>query len=152
MKRFLAPIALLLCACVVFAGTVRAQELTQADRDKAVQYLETTKKSVLDATKDLTPAQWNFKPAPDRWSIAKCMEHIAAAEDFIRSMVVEKVMIAPAAPGRDVVKIDEASSPTFRTVPTKCRLLSRSSQRTVSARLRVPSSTLLRAACRRKTS
>jgi hypothetical protein len=36
------------------------------------------------------------------------MEHIAAAEDFIRGLVVEKVMLAPAAPGRDVVAIDAA--------------------------------------------
>jgi hypothetical protein len=47
----------------------------------------------------------NFKSAPDRWSVAECMEHIAA-EDFIRGMVVEKVMVAPAAPGRDVAVID----------------------------------------------
>lgn len=53
---------------------------------------------VLDATKDLSPAQWNFKSAPDRWSVAECMEHIAAAEDFIRGMVVEKVMVAPPLP------------------------------------------------------
>jgi hypothetical protein len=33
-------------------------------------------------------------------------EHIAAAEDYIRGMVVEKVMAAPAAPDRDVAKID----------------------------------------------
>jgi hypothetical protein len=107
MKRSLTPFAV---AVVVFfaCSIARAQELTQADRDKAVQYLETTKKGVLEATKGLTPAQWNFKPAPDRWSIAECMEHIAAAEDFIRGTVVEKVMLAPAAPDRDVVKIDEA--------------------------------------------
>jgi hypothetical protein len=110
MKRFLAPIAfaLSLVVCLSCAVTARAQELTQADRDKAVQYLESTKKDVLDATKDLSDAQWNFKPAPDRWSIAECMEHIAAAEDYIRGMIVEKVMVAPAAPGRDVVAIDAA--------------------------------------------
>jgi len=107
MKRS-ARIALLLSVAVFFVcAAARAQELTPADREKAVQYLETTKKGVLEATKGLTAAQWNFKPAPDRWSIAECMEHIAAAEDYIRGMVVEKVMVAPAAPGRDVVKIDE---------------------------------------------
>ena len=107
MKRS-ARIALLLSVAVFFVRAAsRAQELTPADREKAVQYLETTKKGVLEATKGLTAAQWNFKPAPDRWSIAECMEHIAAAEDYIRGMVVEKVMVAPAAPGRDVVKIDE---------------------------------------------
>ncbi len=37
------------------------------------------------------------------------MEHIAAAEDFIRGMLKEKVMMAPAGDaGRDVKKTDEA--------------------------------------------
>jgi hypothetical protein len=46
--------------------------------------------------------------APDKWSIAEVTEHIAAAEDYLRGMVVEKVMVAPARPaGEDVVAIDE---------------------------------------------
>jgi len=85
-----------------------AQELTQAEKDKALQYLESTKRDVLDATTGLSPAQWNFKPAPDRWSIAECMEHIAAAEDFIRDNITNGVMKAPPAPGRDVAAIDAA--------------------------------------------
>jgi len=93
-------------ATLLAAIPARAQELTQADRDKALQYLESTKKDVLDATTGLSPAQWNFKPAPDRWSIAECMEHIAAAEDFIRDNVINGVMKAPPAPGRDVAAID----------------------------------------------
>jgi hypothetical protein len=83
-----------------------ARQLSAADKDKALQLLESTKKDVLDATKGLSEAQWNFKSAPDRWSIAECMEHIAAAEDYIRGMIIEKVMVAPAAPDRDVAKID----------------------------------------------
>src|SRR6267154_5533714 len=90
------------------AATVSAQEVTQAEKDKALQYLESTKKNVLEATKGLSEAQWNFKPAPDRWSVAQVMEHIAAAEDFIRDLVKEKVMMAPAGEaGRDVKKTDE---------------------------------------------
>src|SRR5438477_10198116 len=98
-------IALLLLAG---AAAVSAQDVTQAEKDKALQYLETTKKNVLEATKGLSEAQWNFKPAADRWSVAQVMEHIAAAEDFILGMVKEKVMMAPAGePGRDVKKTDE---------------------------------------------
>jgi hypothetical protein len=93
-------------AVLLAAFAARAQELTQADKDKALQYLEATKKDVLDATAGLSPAQWNFKPAPDRWSIAECMEHIAAAEDFIRDNIVNGVMKAPPVPGRDVAAID----------------------------------------------
>ena len=43
------------------ASNVHAQETTQADRDEALAYLESTKKGVLEATKGLSEAQWNFK-------------------------------------------------------------------------------------------
>jgi hypothetical protein len=99
-------IALLLLAGAAIAS---AQEVTQAEKDHAVQYLESTKKGVLEATKGLSEAQWNFKPAPDRWSVAQVMEHIAAAEDFLLALDKEKVMTAPAGEvGRDVKKTDEA--------------------------------------------
>ena len=97
-----------LAATAVAASS--AQELTQAETEHALQYLESTKRDVLDATKGLSEAQWNFKPAPDRWSVAQVMEHVAAAEDFIRvDFVQKKVMTLPAGePGRDVKKIDAA--------------------------------------------
>jgi hypothetical protein len=95
---------------VAGGGSISAQELTQAEKEHALQYLESTKKDVLEATKGLSVAQWNFKPAPDRWSVAQVMEHIAASEEFIRvNLVYEKVMMSPAGdPGREVKKIDAA--------------------------------------------
>ena len=103
--RAAAAIAILACAG---ATAVRAQEVTQAEKEKTLLYLESTKKGVLEATKGLSEAQWNFKAGPDRWSIAQVMEHIAAAEDYIRGLVVEKVMLAPAVPGRDLKATDDA--------------------------------------------
>lgn len=103
-------VAGMMIAVLLLAGAAvaAAQEVTQAEKDRALQYLESTKKGVLEATKGLSEAQWNFKPAPDRWSVAQVMEHIAAAEDFIRGLVKEKVMLAPAGEaGRDVKKTDE---------------------------------------------
>jgi len=88
-------------------AAARAQEVTQAEKDKALQYLESTKKNIQEATKGLSAAQWNFKQGPERWSVAQVMEHIAAAEDMLRGMTTEKVMVAPAAPDRDVKHIDE---------------------------------------------
>jgi DinB superfamily len=99
-------LALTLVCALIFAITAPAQEVTPAEKDKAIAYLESTKKDVLDATKGLSTAQWNFKSAPDRWSIAECMEHIAAAEDYIRGLVESGVMKAPAVPGRDIAAID----------------------------------------------
>src|SRR5213082_2382500 len=90
------------------AAAASAQEVSQAEKGRALQYLESTKKNVLEATKGLSEAQWNFKPAPDRWSVAQVMEHIAAA-DFLRETTKEKVMTGPAGdPGRDFKKTDEA--------------------------------------------
>jgi hypothetical protein len=101
------PMALLFTgACVA----VHAQELSQAEKDRALQYLESTKKGVLEATKGLSDAQWNFKPAPDRWSVAEVTEHIAAAEDMLRGFTQEQVMKSPAVPVRaaETRKSDEA--------------------------------------------
>jgi hypothetical protein len=111
MKMRSKSLAGVLMAMVLMAGAAAAsaQEVTQAEKDRALQYLETTKKGVLDATKGLSEAQWNFKAGPDRWSVAQVMEHIAAAEDFIRGALKEKVMMAPAGePGRDVRRTDDA--------------------------------------------
>ena len=102
----------ILIAVLTVAGVVAssAQELTQAEKDHALQYLESTRKDVVDATKGLSEAQWNFKSAPDRWSVAQVMEHIAAAEDFLRvNFLQQKVMTSSAGdPGRDVKKTDAA--------------------------------------------
>jgi len=107
------PLALL----ALLAGTAsRAQELTPTEKDRALQYLESTEKNVRDAVKGLSAAQWNFKPAPERWSIAQVVEHLAAAEDMLRGMIVEKVMISPAAPDRDVKMIDDL---VLKTVPDR---------------------------------
>lgn len=106
-KHLRAAAAIVILACAG-AAAARAQEVTPAEKEKALQYLEKTRQGVLEATKGLSDAQWNFKPGPDRWSIAQVMEHIAAAEDFIRGAVVEKVMLGPAVPGRDLKKTDDA--------------------------------------------
>lgn len=101
MKRILALV-------VLFAVTALSQAQTQADRDRAVQYLEKTRQGVLDATKGLSPAQWNFKSAPDRWSVAEVSEHIAAAEDLLYGSIQTEAMKAPARPaGEDVKAIDD---------------------------------------------
>jgi len=106
--KTLAGVLIALCLFAGVAAT-QAQEVTKAEKERALQYLESTKKGVLEATKGLSEAQWNFKPAPDRWSVAQVTEHIAAAEDLLRTLITDTVMKAPAGePGRDVKKTDEA--------------------------------------------
>jgi len=93
---------------MLFVGAAAfGQGLTQADRERGVQYLEQTRDGVVASVKGLSDAQLKFKAAPDRWSVAETLEHIAKAEDFIFQNVTDKIMKAPAGPaGRDTVKID----------------------------------------------
>ena len=99
--------SLLVTALLLFVGTTFAQTLSPADRDRGVQYLEQTRDGVVAATKGLSDAQWNFKTAPDRWSVAETLEHITLAEDFLLANVKNNVMKAPAgAADRDTAKTD----------------------------------------------
>ena len=105
---------------LAFAGIgVRAQDASAADKEKALQYLESTKKGVLDATKGLSDAQWNFKPAPDRWSLAELMEHLAAAEDMLRGVTENQVMKSPTVPARDAAEIKKGDEAVLTLVPDR---------------------------------
>src|SRR5687768_8980661 len=84
MKKLLVFLAIALLAPAVFAD------------DSLVKDLERTETKLLKAVEGLSPAQWSYKPAPDRWSVAECVEHITAAEPFIRGMIV-KSLESPAA-------------------------------------------------------
>lgn len=97
-----------LCSlAVLLVSTAFGQTLTQADREKGLQYLEQTRDGVVAATKGLSEAQLKFKPAPDRWSVAEIVEHITVVEGAIYQNVTEKVMKAPpGAADRDTAKID----------------------------------------------
>lgn len=100
-------VAMIFSALLVLASVSFGQSQSTADRDKGVKYLDQTRDGVVDATKGLSDAQMKFKPAPDRWSVAETIEHLALAEDYLFQMINEKLMKAPAgAPDRDTAKID----------------------------------------------
>src|SRR5437762_6023233 len=99
--------SLLICALLLLSTVAFGQELTKADRERGVKYLEQTRDGVVAATKGLSEAQMKFKAAPDRWSVAETLEHIALAEDFLLQNVTEKIMKAPpGAANRDTAKTD----------------------------------------------
>ena len=113
--------AVAIAVVLVLAGaaSARAQDVSQAEKERALQYLESTKKGVLDATKGLSDAQWNFKPAPERWSLAELIEHLAAAEDMLRGVTQEQVMKSPAVPLRSAEEIKRADESVLTMVPDR---------------------------------
>jgi uncharacterized damage-inducible protein DinB len=96
MKRLLLSVLLAggLAASAVPAATPKSAD----GREKAIAQLKETWKTLEKETKGLTPEQWNFKPAPDRWSVAETYEHLAAAEDLLFNLITERVLKTPAAP------------------------------------------------------
>lgn len=63
-----------------FTIPTSVENISKKERKEAVNYLKQTKKDLLKAVKGLSEAQLNFKAAPERWSIAECLEHITLAE------------------------------------------------------------------------
>jgi hypothetical protein len=86
-----------------------AQGLSQGERDFAMSNLHATRKMLLDSIAGLSEAQWRFKPAPDRWSVAEVAEHIVLTEDRLFGFV-KKVLDSPVVPHR---KVDCAEDEEF---------------------------------------
>ena len=100
-------VSLLLIALLLLGVAAFGQELTTADRERGTKYLAQTRDGIVAATKGLSEAQMKFKPAPDRWSVAETLEHIALAEDFLLQNVTDKIIKSPAGPAdRDTAKAD----------------------------------------------
>lgn len=76
--------------------------------DPLVKDLERTRDRFLKSVEGLSEAQWKYKAAPDKWSIAECAEHIAVSEELIRSMIGKSLEAAtPAEVMAEGVKKDE---------------------------------------------
>jgi uncharacterized damage-inducible protein DinB len=75
-----------------------AAPISQQDRDVLIKDLQTSRTALLNAIADVkTEAQWNYKPAPDRWSVAECAAHIIAAEQYFRDNIAAALK-SPALP------------------------------------------------------
>lgn len=92
--------------------------LSQKDRDFAMSHMHATRKQFLDSVEGLSPAQWNFKAGPDRWSIAECAEHIAASETYIWGLV-EKLAAAPASKPEEIEKTKGKDATLVKIVPDR---------------------------------
>jgi len=99
---------MLLCmlAPVIAVAPTLAASLSQADRDRAIRELNTSRQQFLDSVAGLSPAQWNFKPDEKTWSVAECAEHITVSEDVIFGNI-SKIMQGPADPDKKDAVTDD---------------------------------------------
>jgi len=71
--------------------------MTDAERAKALTLMTDSETEFLGSVRGLSDAQWNFKAAPEKWSIAQTAEHIMLSESLIFSAVTG-TMKAPVDP------------------------------------------------------
>jgi len=102
----MAKIAAML-ASLVLTALAADPKAAPTDLDHARLYLQQTQSLAAGATQGLSLAQWNFKPAPDRWSIAEIVEHMVLAQDLVLGPVRQQLAQAPAPPrGDDHERVD----------------------------------------------
>jgi len=96
MKKFL-----FLFTCQVFLLVsmlaVAQDELSKADRDKAIEHLKGSQAELLKTVKGLSDEQLNFTPNDSSWSIAGCVEHLAISETALFG-IVEQTLTTEADP------------------------------------------------------
>jgi hypothetical protein len=101
-------IAIAVLASVGLTAWAAELKVTSSELDRARLYLQQTQDEVVGATKGLSPAQWNFKPAPDRWSIAEIVEHMVLAQELILGPIHEQLAKAPAPSEPNTKAVDDA--------------------------------------------
>ncbi len=69
-----------------------------SDVQQARQHFEKARGRVVEVTSGLSDAQWKFKTAPDRWSIAEILEHMVIVRERVLAARLAKLAEAPPAP------------------------------------------------------
>jgi len=75
-----------------------AAPLTSQEREAALKQFAATRDNFLKSIAGLSQAQWTFKPAPERWSVAEVAEHITVSESTLLGLVQKQIMTSAAAP------------------------------------------------------
>jgi len=112
-------IILALVASMAANASAADLKLSSSDVEQGRRYLEQTRAYVIGATKGLSEAQWKFKPAPDRWSIAEVTEHIILTQEFMLGPVKEQLAKTPAASNPDAKAVDAVVMGKFPDRSTK---------------------------------
>jgi len=72
-------------------------KISAEERAKAIKMLMDSQNEFLSYVEKLTDTQWNFRPAPFKWTVGETAEHIALAEGLLYS-AMERALAAPINP------------------------------------------------------
>lgn len=98
------PVFLVLCLMLLSTVTIAVTpnresdpKLTKEERDRVIKALVDSQRELMGMIESLTDEQWNFRPAPFKWTIGQTAEHIALGEGLLFS-AVERALAAPVNP------------------------------------------------------
>lgn len=74
---------LALCLLAAVPSFASDGKMTAEERAKVVKWLDESRQEFLAAIDGVTEEQWNWKPAPNRWSVGETAEHIVLAEGML---------------------------------------------------------------------
>lgn len=103
--KYILLVTLVLSSVLVAAQSPTAKgdkTMSKEERAKVIQMLKDSNKETLDAINGLSDAQWNYKPAPEKWSVGEVAEHIWLAESLLFG-AMEKALQAPENPNWEEV-------------------------------------------------
>ena len=90
--------------------------MTDEERKTVLDQLASTRDRLREAVAGLTPEQWSFKPSPESYSVAECVEHLSIGESGILARLIEKIRTGPPAPDPETARKD---SLVWKAVPRR---------------------------------
>lgn len=103
MKKIILPIV----ALVLVSFGVLSPGLTAEEREMAIAELTETQERLTTTVELLSEEQLNFKPTPESWSVAECVEHLAISEGMIGGMLQGALKTPADASKRGSVKMSD---------------------------------------------
>lgn len=85
----------------------QASRNVQVGTDSLLQYFNETTAELEKQVAGLSEAQLQFKPAPDKWSISQCLEHIIRSERMIFDMAKKGLDQDPQPERRKEIKLTD---------------------------------------------
>jgi DinB superfamily len=77
------------------AFTALGNPMTQEEREHLVAHLEMTRTWLSDEVSPLSAAQLNFRPSPDRWTVAETVQHLVISEPNYWKLLNDSMKQAP---------------------------------------------------------
>jgi uncharacterized damage-inducible protein DinB len=69
--------------------TRRENKMTSAERESLLKDLTESRERLLRMAQGLSREQLHYRPAPGRWTVAECLEHIATVEGRVLGLIQE---------------------------------------------------------------